>query len=54
MNEKIVSTKLLPLMHFKNVSYFCNTWGNLLGKVPQNIGQLYLCPIHVKYCMVLS
>jgi len=54
MNGKIVSTNLVPLMHFKNVDYSFKNLGNLLGKVPQIKYNFYLCPKQVRYCMVLT
>jgi len=43
-NGKMVSTKLLPLMHCKKVGYFFKNWGNSLGKIPQNQWQLLPWP----------
>jgi len=43
-NGKLVSTKIWPLMHRKQVSYFFTNWGNLLGKAPENKRQLLPFP----------
>jgi len=53
-NGKIVSTKLLPLMHCKKVSCFLRIGLICLEKYPKLKGNFYLCPKQVGYCILLT